>query len=299
MLEVKKLSKHYKLNGKEEVCALEQVSFRLPKTGFYSLLGKSGSGKSTLLHILGGLDEPTEGKVYVGDRSLTGMPEQELDAYRNTCVGFVFQDSNLLEHLTVEDNIGLAMEMQGEKASKEQIEKVLEQVELSGYEKRKIGELSGGQRQRVAVARALVKNPQMILADEPTGALDSQMAEQLFSLLKKLSKEKLVLVATHDREAAETYSDGILELQDGKVILNTTDAAIEEAAPIYFRKAKLSLRPWVVSVESLPLYRLYLACLHSLSSINLWLPPWMPRNERLELCEAWVQREWIFTASSD
>ena len=225
MLELRNLTKIYNENADNQVIALDHVSFTLPESGMVFLLGKSGSGKTTMLNLLGGLDAPTEGELCIDRTSSKHFRQKDWDAYRNNYVGFVFQEYNLLDDLTIGANITLALNLQGKisKTDAEQkISAVLEQVGLSGYGNRKPSELSGGQKQRIAIARALVKNPQMILADEPTGALDSENGKQIFDLLKEISAEKLVVVVSHDEEAARRYADRIIELSDGKVISDST-----------------------------------------------------------------------------
>ena len=218
MLEVRELVKIYATKGGESVRAVDGISLRFDETGMVFLLGKSGSGKSTLLNLCGGLDVPDEGEIIIKGRSSKDFTPADFDSYRNTYVGFVFQEYNILEEFTVEDNIALALELQGRGRDKARVEEILQQVDLAGYGKRRPNTLSGGQRQRVAIARALVKDPEIIMADEPTGALDSDTGKQVLETLKKLSENKLVLVVTHDRDFAETYGDRIIELKDGKVI---------------------------------------------------------------------------------
>ena len=218
MLEVKNLSKIYAAKGGASVKALDGVSLRFPETGMVFLLGKSGSGKSTLLNVCGGLDSPTDGEIIVKGRSSKTFSQSDFDSYRNTHIGFIFQEYNVLDEFTVGDNLALALELQGKAKDNAKIAELLKQVDLEGYEDRKPNTLSGGQKQRIAIARALIKSPEIIMADEPTGALDSETGKQIFDTLKKLSKEKLVLVVSHDREFAETYADRIVELKDGKVV---------------------------------------------------------------------------------
>ncbi len=218
MLEVKNLTKIYKTKGGAQVNAIDDVSVRFPEKGMVFLLGKSGSGKSTLLNVAGGLDSPTSGEIVVKGRSSKQFSQSDFDSYRNTFIGFIFQEYNILNEFTVEDNIALALELQGKPKDKKAIAALLEQVDLSGYGKRKPNTLSGGQKQRIAIARALIKNPEIIMADEPTGALDSATGKQVFDTLKKLSEEKLVIIVSHDREFAELYGDRIIELKDGKIL---------------------------------------------------------------------------------
>ena len=228
MLEVKNLTKIYKTKNGADVHALDGVSLQFAEKGMVFLLGKSGSGKSTLLNVCGGLDSPTDGEIIVKGRSSKNFSQSDFDSYRNTFIGFIFQEYNILNEFSVEDNIALALELQGKPKDKAAISALLEQVDLQGYAKRKPNTLSGGQKQRIAIARALVKSPEIIMADEPTGALDSNTGKQVFETLKKLSEDKLVLVVSHDREFAEQYGDRIIELKDGKVISDVSKAKEEQ-----------------------------------------------------------------------
>ncbi len=230
MLEVKNLTKIYKTKNGAETRALDDVTLRFPEQGMVFLLGKSGSGKSTLLNVCGGLDDPTSGEVIVKGRSSKKFSQSDFDSYRNTYVGFIFQEYNILNEFTVEENIALALELQGKPKNKKAIAALLEQVDLKGFAKRKPNTLSGGQKQRIAIARALVKSPEIIMADEPTGALDSATGKQVFDTLKKLSEDKLVIVVSHDREFAELYADRIIELKDGKILSDVTKTAHEAEA---------------------------------------------------------------------
>ncbi len=222
MLEIKNLTKVYRSKTGEEVRALDNVSISFPESGMVFILGKSGSGKSTLLNIMGGLDSYDSGEFVIKGKSSKDFAGSDFDAYRNTFIGFIFQEYNVLDDFTVGANIGLALELQGKKATSERISEILSQVDLLHYAKRKPNELSGGQKQRVAIARALVKDPQIIMADEPTGALDSTTGKQIFDTLKQLSREKLVLVVSHDRDFAERYADRIIELSDGRILSDVT-----------------------------------------------------------------------------
>ncbi len=230
MLEIRHLTKIYKTKGGQDTKALDDVSIRFPETGLVFLLGKSGSGKSTLLNLAGGLDEPTSGEVIVMGKSSRDFSGSDFDSYRNTFIGFVFQEYNVLNEFNVAENVALALELQGRTKEHDKVMQILEEVELEQYAKRKPNTLSGGQKQRIAIARALVKDPQIIMADEPTGALDSATGKQVFDTLKKLSKSRLVLVVSHDREFAEVYGDRIVELKDGKIISDVTKVRDEAAA---------------------------------------------------------------------
>ena len=218
MIEAKNLKKVYKTKKGVVVNALDGVSVKLPDTGMVFILGKSGSGKSTLLNVLGGLDSFDSGEIIIKGKSAKDFKQSHYDSYRNTYIGFIFQEYNILEELTVGANIALAIELQGRRATNEEIDSILTEVDLGGLGQRKPNELSGGQKQRVAIARALVKKPEIIMADEPTGALDSVTGKQVFDTLKKLSRDKLVLIVSHDREFSEQYADRIIELKDGEII---------------------------------------------------------------------------------
>ncbi len=218
MLEIRHINKTYTPKHGVPVKALDDVSLKFEDKGIVFILGKSGSGKSTLLNVLGGLDRADSGEFLIKGKSSNNFTQSDFDSYRNTFIGFIFQEYNILPEFTVGANIALAMQLQGKKATNEALNAILDEVDLTGYGNRKPNELSGGQKQRVAIARALVKNPEMIMADEPTGALDSRTGKQVFDTLKKLSKEKLVLVVSHDRDFAELYADRIIELKDGKII---------------------------------------------------------------------------------
>ncbi len=248
MIQVEHLTKLY-TDKANTVKALDDVSFTLPSTGLVFVLGKSGCGKTTLLNMLGGIDSPTEGDIKINGKSINTKKEKELDNYRNNYVGFVFQEFNLLTNYTVGSNIALALQLQRKKATREIIDDILRRVELVDADNqtlydRKISELSGGQKQRVAIARALIKEPQIILADEPTGALDSETSASLFNLLKELSKDKLIVVVSHDRESAENYGDRIIELKDGKIISDTNpneEYNLTSEQTININKGKLPL----------------------------------------------------------
>ena len=247
MLETKNLCKTYKPKKGVPVLAVDHVSLRFPEKGMVFLLGKSGSGKSTMLNLLGGLDQYDDGEIIIKGISSKDFTQQRFDSYRNTYVGFIFQEYNVLEEFTVGANIALALELQGKTATDEELNRILQAVDLEGFGDRKPNELSGGQKQRVAIARALVKNPEIIMADEPTGALDSNTGRQVLDTLKKLSAEKLVIIVSHDREYAEQYADRIIELADGKVIRDVEavhDAEADAAEKtLVFRSSSIEIPP--------------------------------------------------------
>ena len=222
MLEVRNLIKIYKPKKGVPVTALNNISLKLPDKGMVFVLGKSGSGKSTLLNVLGGLDSYNSGEFIIKGEEAKGFKQMHFDSYRNTYIGFIFQEYNILKEFTVGANIALAIELQGRVPENDEINRILKEVDLEGFGDRKPNELSGGQLQRVAIARALVKNPDIIMADEPTGALDSKTGEAIFDTLKKLSKDKLVLIVSHDRDFSERYADRIIELSDGNIISDVT-----------------------------------------------------------------------------
>ncbi len=220
-MRIEHLTKIYKSKGTNGV-GLDDVSFTLPDTGMVFIVGKSGSGKSTLLNMLGGLDEITSGDIIIGDKRFSEFTNTDFDNYRNSYLGFVFQDFCLIDELTVADNVRLALDFQGNRNGDDVIADILEKVDLSEFANRKPTQLSGGQRQRVAIARALVKSPKLILADEPTGNLDSKTAVQVLELLKELSRDILVLVVSHNIADAEKYADRMIELADGKILRDVT-----------------------------------------------------------------------------
>ena len=227
MLEIRGVTKIYRSKAGIEVKALDNVSVSFPETGMVFILGKSGSGKSTLLNVIGGLDSCDGGEFIIKGKSSRDFVGSDFDAYRNTFIGFIFQEYNILDDFSVGANIALALELQGKRASGGEVSSILSQVDLLNFAKRKPNELSGGQKQRVAIARALVKDPQIIMADEPTGALDSGTGKQIFDTLKELSKTKLVIVVSHDRDFAERYGDRIIEMKDGKIDSDVTKHAEE------------------------------------------------------------------------
>ncbi|MDR1094056.1 MAG: ABC transporter ATP-binding protein/permease [Clostridiales bacterium] len=222
MISIRNLCKTYYPKSGNAVRALYNVSLDLPETGMVFILGKSGSGKSTFLNVLGGLDRYDSGEIIIKGKSSGKFSQSDFDSYRNTFIGFIFQEYNILQDFTVAKNIALALELQGKRGGKAAVEAILEQVDLKGYGKRKPNELSGGQKQRVAIARALIKNPDIIMADEPSGALDSNTGRQVFETLKRLSATKLVIVVSHDREYAEQFGDRIVEFADGVIVNDVT-----------------------------------------------------------------------------
>lgn len=217
MLETRNLKKVYKTKKGVSVTALNDVSIKFPEKGLVFLLGKSGSGKSTLLNLLGGLDKYDEGEIIIKGVSSKDFKQSHFDSYRNTYVGFIFQEYNVLEEFSVGANIALAIELQGKKATDEEINRILKQVDLEGFGDRKPNELSGGQKQRVAIARALVGEPTILLADEPTGALDSKSGKEVLKLFRKLNDMgNTIVMITHDLEVAKA-AKRVVKIVDGEM----------------------------------------------------------------------------------
>ena len=231
MLNLKSIRKDY-VTSSETVHALKGVSISFRKTEFVSILGPSGCGKTTLLNIIGGLDHYTDGDLVIGGRSTKEYGDRDWDVYRNHRVGFIFQSYNLIPHQTILGNVELALTIAGI-SKEERIERAkvaLDRVGLKGQYYKKPNQLSGGQCQRVAIARALVNNPEILLADEPTGALDTVTSVQIMDLIKEISKERLVVMVTHNPELAEEYSTRIVRLLDGEVIEDTNPMSEEEVS---------------------------------------------------------------------
>ena len=217
MLKVENLKRYYKTND-VEVRALDGVSFDVEKGEFISIIGASGSGKSTLLHLLGGLDYPTSGKVLIDDTDIYALKDDERTIFRRRNIGFVFQAYNLLPMLNVYENIIIPFGLDGDKVDKKYVNSVIDILEISDQKYKMPNELSGGQQQRVAIARALVTKPSLILADEPTGNLDSKSSSQVVYLLKKINKElgNTILMITHDDAVAQA-AERTLRIEDGRL----------------------------------------------------------------------------------
>ena len=218
MIKINNIFKTYKSKKSNDCSALKNINLTLNDTGLVFIIGKSGSGKTTLLNILGGLDKPDNGYLVINGKSTENFSDKDYDCYRNTYVGFIFQEFNLLESLNVEENINFSSQLLNKKINKNKVNDILKLVGLEGLNNRNINELSGGQRQRVAIARILNKDCKYIFADEPTGNLDTKVGKQIFDLLKKLSKTRLVVVVSHDKENANNYADRIIEIKNGEVI---------------------------------------------------------------------------------
>ncbi len=219
IIETVNLYKDYML-GTVSVEILKDINLSIAKGEFITIMGPSGSGKSTLLYLLGGLDKPTSGKIIINGKDISELSDQEQSIMRRRDVGFVFQFYNLVPNLTVEDNVMLPILLDGKKISdyRDKLDEILDIVELSDRKCHTPRELSGGQQQRVAIARALINEPDIILADEPTGNLDSKTSEEVMNLLQRINKEKrkTILQVSHSIETAN-YSDRIIKVKDGRV----------------------------------------------------------------------------------
>ena len=244
MLQLQHISKVYH-TGDQEFHALKDISIRFRENEFVSILGQSGSGKTTLLNIIGGLDQYTSGDLLIQGKSTKQFKDRDWDSYRNHTIGFVFQSYNLIGHQTALSNVEIAMTLSGvSKAErKKRAIEVLERVGLKDHLYKKPSQMSGGQMQRIAIARALVNNPKVVLADEPTGALDSETSVQIMDLLKDIAKERLVIMVTHNPELAQKYSTRIVQVLDGNILSDSNPCEPTEETKqvdIQFTKTKMS-----------------------------------------------------------
>nr|WP_288294876.1 ABC transporter ATP-binding protein/permease [uncultured Granulicatella sp.] len=244
MLQLQHISKVYH-TANQEFHALKDISIRFRENEFVSILGQSGSGKTTLLNIIGGLDQYTSGDLLIQGKSTKQFKDRDWDSYRNHTIGFVFQSYNLIGHQTALSNVEIAMTLSGvSKAErKKRAIEALERVGLKDHLYKKPSQMSGGQMQRIAIARALVNNPKVVLADEPTGALDSETSVQIMELLKDIAKERLVIMVTHNPELAKTYSTRIVQVLDGNILSDSNPYEPTEEktqGDIQFTKTKMS-----------------------------------------------------------
>ena len=220
MLQINNVHKYFNKGRKNQIHVINDTSLTLGDSGLVALLGPSGCGKTTLLNCVGGLDKIKKGSIYINDKKISSKCSRKVDKIRNINVGYIFQDYKLIDSKTVFDNVALVLTMLGVKDKKEiknRVEYVLDKVGMLRYKRRPAAMLSGGERQRVAIARAIVKDPNIILADEPTGNLDSKNSLEIMRIIKAISKEKLVLLVTHEQELAKFYADRIVEIEDGTV----------------------------------------------------------------------------------
>lgn len=245
MLELKKIKKTYNAGGLKQN-ALNSVSIKFRKSEFVCILGPSGSGKTTLLNVLGGLDNYDDGDLIINGKSTRKFKSKDWDEYRNNVIGFIFQSYNLIGHISVLANVELSLKLSSvpKKERKKRALEVLEKVGLKNHIHKKPNELSGGQMQRVAIARSLVNDPEIILADEPTGALDTKTSKDIMDLIKKVSKGKLVIMVTHNESLAKEYATRIINLKDGKITGDTNpyEEKDNEKKDYKFRKTKMSFK---------------------------------------------------------
>ena len=243
MLILKNIKKTYKTQSLTQV-ALNNVSLNFRKNEFVAILGPSGSGKTTLLNVIGGLDKYDAGDLIINGTSTKNFKSNDWDYYRNSCIGFIFQNYNLINHISVYKNVELALTLSNSKNKRKKVMDALKKVGLEKHFNKKPNELSGGQMQRVAIARALVNNPEIILADEPTGALDSKTSIKIMSLIKEISKDKLVIMVTHNDELAKKYASRVIELKDGCITSDNNPANINEDKIDKFKikKTKMSFK---------------------------------------------------------
>ena len=245
MLELRKINKSY-TTGNFTQRALKNISLKFRKNEFVAILGPSGSGKTTMLNIVGGLDRYDSGDLIINGKSTKEFNGKEWDAYRNNCIGFVFQNYNLITHLSVAENIEIGMTLSGISARerKKRALEVLDRVGLKDHAHKKPNQLSGGQMQRVAIARALANDPDIILADEPTGALDSVTSVQIMELIKEIAKDKLVIMVTHNSELAYSYANRIVEFKDGEVVDDSNPVNDEENIDNAYIIRKTAMNFW-------------------------------------------------------
>ena len=221
MVRLEKVNKYFNRRKKNEIHVINNTSLELENKGLVALLGPSGCGKTTLLNVIGGLDKVNKGRVYVNGQKITGRRTGKIDSIRNLNIGYIFQNYNLVDNMTVFDNVAIALKMVGVRDKKEIEEKVnyvLEKVGMYRYRNRYADMLSGGERQRVGIARAIVKNPAVVIADEPTGNLDSRNTLEVMNIIKAVSQDKLVILVTHEEELAEFYASRIIRIKDGQVV---------------------------------------------------------------------------------
>lgn len=245
MLEINNIKKVYKTGNFTQI-ALDNISLKFRKNEFVTILGQSGSGKTTLLNILGGLDKYNSGDLIINGKSTKKFKDKDWDAYRNKSIGFIFQSYNLINHISVLKNVEMSLKLNNISRTKRHklAFEVLDKVGLIEHINKKPTELSGGQMQRVAIARSLVNDPDIILADEPTGALDSKTSIQIMDIIKEISKEKLVIMVSHNKELANLYSTRIIELKDGNLISDNNPVTDDEEILTNYKlnKTKMSFK---------------------------------------------------------
>ena len=250
MLELKNIRKSYTI-GDFSQHALDGITVNFREKGFVAVLGPSGCGKTTLLNVIGGLDHPDAGDLYINGRSTKNFSDGDWDMYRNNTIGFIFQSHNLISHLSVLQNVEMGLTLSGVSKTerRKRAEEVLTKVGLKDHIHKRPNQLSGGQSQRVAIARALANNPEIILADEPTGSLDSETSVQIMELIKEIAKEKSVILVTHDSELAKKYATRLIKLKDGKIIDDSNPVIndVEDKKGKEFKKTAMSFKTAFIS----------------------------------------------------
>ncbi len=242
MLKLEHINKSYTVGGSKQI-ALKNISLSFRKNEFVAILGPSGSGKTTLLNIIGGLDNYDSGDLIISGKSTKKFKDANWDAYRNNTVGFIFQSYNLISHISILENVEMGMTLSGvsKKQRRNKALKLLKKVGLTSHIHKKPNQLSGGQMQRVAIARALANDPDIILADEPTGALDTKTSTQIMELIKEIAQEKLVIMVTHNPELANKYATRIVEMQDSKILSDSNPLInVKETENFNIRKTAMS-----------------------------------------------------------
>ena len=220
MIRIENVNKYYNKGKKNQIHVINNTNISLPSTGLVALLGVSGCGKTTLLNVIGGLDKVNRGNIYINEKRITRRFSSKIDNIRNLNIGYIFQDYKLIDNMTVYENVSMVLKMIGIKDKyeiKTRVDYILEKLGIYRYRHRPCSMLSGGERQRVGIARALVKNPDIILADEPTGNLDSKNTIEIMNIIKSISKDKLVILVTHEVDLAKFYASRIIEIVDGKI----------------------------------------------------------------------------------
>lgn len=255
MLEIKNLNKIY-INRDFKNIALNNLSMKFSNNEFVAILGPSGCGKTTLLNIIGGLDKADSGDVFLSDKKISDFTEKQLDMYRNNSIGFIFQSHNLIPHLTVLENVVIATKLSNTKKDTQvkKAKEVLEKVGLTKHLNKKPNQLSGGQSQRVAIARALINDPDIILADEPTGSVDSETSENIMQLIQEISKDKLVILVTHDQELAEKYATRIVKIKDGSITSDSKNSLDDNSSnsELLLKKTHLTIyNSFILAVKNL------------------------------------------------
>ena len=274
MLQLKNINKDYAVTNELTVHALRNVSLNFRKSEFVSVLGPSGCGKTTLLNIIGGLDRYTDGDLLIDGKSTEGFKDRDWDDYRNRQIGFVFQSYNLIPHISVLDNVALSLTFAGvSKAERiRRAKEALTRVGLDKQMRKRPNQLSGGQMQRVAIARAIVGDPQIILADEPTGALDTDTGVQVMELLKDISRDRLVILVTHNTELADKYSTRVVRLLDGELTSDSNVYTDEQLAADCAATAETTAAKNANSAPLLPSLSAYRSAICGPSAAERCLP---------------------------